>query len=405
MNRKRYILIAVMCLSTLCYTYPYLSSTFYTQFMEAFELTNEQIGTLLSMFGLTAVPGYLFGGLLADKFSPKKLVIISQLLTAAIGLCICFLHGYTVLLVCYLALGVSTTFIHWSAFLKLIRAQGAAEDEGKIFGFFESCSAAVSIVCSYGILSLLSKLPSFRVVQAIYAVILIVVAVVIAVCVKDADVQINTSEFKLSMAGKALKHPVTWLNGLIVLGIFMALSCSSYLNPMLSGVYGTSVGFATAFSIYNRCVARVLLCTFGGMLLDRLKTPKFMSLFSVAMIIGLVILIALPLSTEYMVAAFVVCVVFVSIMGTSRSGMYTPIPEAKMPMAITGTAMGICSAIGYSSDLWLYTLCGKWLDTYGNDGYDRIWMLTIAALVMVIICSVLLHIYEKKHNVFTKAEA
>ena len=53
MNRKRYILIAVMCLSTLCYTYPYLSSTFYTQFMEAFELTNEQIGTLLSMFGLT----------------------------------------------------------------------------------------------------------------------------------------------------------------------------------------------------------------------------------------------------------------------------------------------------------------------------------------------------------------
>ena len=176
MNKRRYLLISVMTLSTLCYTYPYLSSTFYTQFMEAFGLTNEQVGSLISMFGLTAVPGYLFGGLLADKFSPKKLVIISQLLTAVIGLCICFLNGYTVLVVCYLALGVTTTFIHWSAFLKLIRAQGGPDDEGKIFGFFETCYSIVSIVCSYGILGALGSLPSFRWVQAIYAVILIVVA-------------------------------------------------------------------------------------------------------------------------------------------------------------------------------------------------------------------------------------
>ena len=90
MSKRKYLLIAVMTLSTLCYTYPYLSSTFYTQFMEAFELSNAQVGNLIAMFGLTAVPGYLFGGLLADRFSPKKLVIISQLLTAVIGLCICF---------------------------------------------------------------------------------------------------------------------------------------------------------------------------------------------------------------------------------------------------------------------------------------------------------------------------
>lgn len=98
-----------------------------------------------------------------------------------------------------------------------------------------------------------------------------------------------------------------------------------------------------------------------------------------------------------MIFAFILCVLFSTIMGTSRSGMYTPIPEAKMPMNITGTAMGICSAIGYSSDLWLYTLCGNWLDKYGSAGYNYIWILTIGAMILVIFCSFLLHIYEKKY--------
>ncbi|QUO38430.1 MFS transporter [Dysosmobacter sp. Marseille-Q4140] len=398
MKTRKYVLIAVMTLSTLCYTYPYLSSTFYTQFMEAFGLTNAQVGNLIAMFGLTAVPGYLFGGLLADRFSPKKLVIISQLLTAVIGLCICFLQGYTILLICYLALGVSTTFIHWSAFLKLIRAQGTDADEGKIFGFFETCSAAVSIICSYGILGILGNLPSFRIVQAIYAVILIIVAVVIGLFVKDADVRgVSSDRFRISMAGKALRHPVTWINGFIVMGLFMALSCSTYLNPMLSENYGMNVTVATGYSIYNRYVARVLLATAGGLLLDKLKTPKFLSIFSVAMMVVLGGLIAVPMDSSLMVLAFILCILFSSMLGSTRSGMYTPIPEAKMPMSITGTAMGICSAIGYSSDLWLYTLCGKWLDQYGSAGYHYIWMLTIGAMALVVVCCVLLHLYEKKY--------
>lgn len=404
MNRRRYLLIAVMTLSTLCYTLPYLSSTYYTQFMEAFGLTNEQVGSLISMFGLTAVPGYLFGGLLADRFSPKKLVIVSQLLTAVIGLCICFLSGYTVLVVSYLALGVTTTFIHWSAFLKLVRAQGGPEDEGKVFGFFETCYSAVSIICSYGILGVLGSLPSFRWVQAIYAVILIVVAAVIAIFVKDADVRGTSSDsFRLSMAGKAVRHPVTWLNGLIVMGMFIALSTSTYLNPMLSEVYGLDVTVSTGYSIYNRYVARVLLATAGGLLLDKLKTPKTMSIFSAGMIAMLLALTFMPQDASFLIGAVIICVLLSSIMGASRSGMYTPIPEAKMPMSITGTAMGICSAVGYSSDLWLYTLCGKWLDSYGIAGYTYIWLLTIAAVAMVIACCALLHLYEKKHRVFDAA--
>lgn len=401
-NNSRYVLIALLSLSTLCYTYPYLSSTFYNQFMEAFQLSNAQIGHLLTLFSLTATPGYLFGGLLADKFSPKKLVVISQLLTAGIGLCICFIQGYVVLLVCYLGLGISTTFIHWSAYLKLIRAQADPGEEGKIFGFFETCAAVVGIITNYGVLAILGHLSSFRIVQAIYAVILVIVAVIIILFVKDADADINTSEFKLSMVPQALAHPVTWINGFIVMGIFMCVSACTYLNPYLSGVFGTSVGFATSFAIINRSIMRILVCGVGGLLLDKLRTPKFLIICS---IVGAVILLPINFieqSNSSMMIAIIICLAFIAVLNMSRSGMYTPIPEAKMPMAITGTAMGICSAIGYSSDLWLYSLCGKWLDQYGNDGFRYVIYLIIASLALVVVCSLLLHAYEKKHNVFAE---
>ena len=69
----------------------------------------------------------------------------------------------------------------------------------------------------------------------------------------------------------------------------------------------------------------------------------------------------------------------------------------------TGTAMGITSAVGYSTDLWLYTLCGNWLDAYGNAGYRNILLLYLAGLAVVVVCAFLLHRYEKSHNLISSA--
>ena len=69
----------------------------------------------------------------------------------------------------------------------------------------------------------------------------------------------------------------------------------------------------------------------------------------------------------------------------------------------TGTAMGITSAVGYSTDLWLYTLCGNWLDAYGNAGYRNILLLYLAGLAVVVVCAILLHRYEKSHNLISSA--
>ncbi len=402
-KRKKYLLIFLLTMSALCYNLPYLSATFYTQFLEAFNLSNTQAGFLMTMFSLTATPGYLFGGLLADKFSPKKLLIISQLLTAVLGFAMSLVNGYAILIVCYLGFGVSTTFLHWSAFLKLIRAQADENEEGKVFGFFELSYAVVGAITSYGILAALSKLSNFRIVTSVYAVILVLVAIVIVFALKDVEENEASNEFNFKMASKAIAHPVTWLNGLIVMGMFIIVTGSSYLNPYMSSVFGTTVAFGTGLTIFNRTIARIICAPFGGMLLDKWKTPKFMITFCVVLIALASVFLFIPQDASGRTIAIIAAVLIIMVLSGSRSGLYTPIPEAKIPFEIMGTSMGIASAVGYSTDLWLYTLCGKWIDTLGNAGYRNIILLYIAGLVLVIAASFLLYIYEKKHGVFAES--
>lgn len=75
--KNKYITVFIYTLSTLVFFLPQLSTFYYVVFLDAFNLTNAQAGTLLSVYGMTSLPAYLFGGLLADKFKAKNLIIIS----------------------------------------------------------------------------------------------------------------------------------------------------------------------------------------------------------------------------------------------------------------------------------------------------------------------------------------
>ena len=51
--------------------------TYYDAFIQAMSVTNEEFGTILTVYGWVAVAGYIVGGLLADKVSPRSLMAIT----------------------------------------------------------------------------------------------------------------------------------------------------------------------------------------------------------------------------------------------------------------------------------------------------------------------------------------
>ena len=84
--RTKYIWVAVITMSTIVYLIPYTYLDFYNPFLEAFQITDGQSGKIMTFFGLTAAPGYFIGGWLADKFNPKKLVVVSTFPHHATGI-------------------------------------------------------------------------------------------------------------------------------------------------------------------------------------------------------------------------------------------------------------------------------------------------------------------------------
>ncbi|MBV7276190.1 MFS transporter [Clostridium sp. PL3] len=399
--KKKYQTVFLLTCGLCIWNIVYLPSFFYVPFQKAFQMTNEQMGTLLSMYGVIALLGYFFGGMVADKFNPKKLMVLSNIATGLLGLYMATFPNYNALIIVYMAFGVTSVMLYWSAFVKSIRMMGDDDEQGKLFGAFESFYGIVSLVLSYIILLTFSNYIAnnghFEYVIISYSVISIIIGFFILILYKpekNASNMISTeSKFNFKALPQALKLPVTWFNSIIVFTLFVIISGSSYLNPFLNSVYMVPVTWATALGIAIKYGFRVFVSPIGGSLIDKYKkSSKVLIYTSVLIITAGIFLLILPKNPKYMVLGVVAVFIFCVVNNLPRGCMYVPVAEAKVPVEIVGTVVGIVSAIGYSSDVYIWKLFGSLLDKHGNQGYNYIFMILIGSATIALVTGI---IYDK----------
>ena len=114
-----------------------LPRIFRPTFLDVFELTNFQLGGCFSIYGTVALLLYLFGGAIADKFSPRKLIAGSLFLTALGGLALSTFPSIDTLQLIYGYWGFTTIFLFWGAMIKATRVWGGTTKQGSAFGFLE----------------------------------------------------------------------------------------------------------------------------------------------------------------------------------------------------------------------------------------------------------------------------
>src|SRR5690349_6241752 len=86
--------------------------------LEVFALSNTELGAVFSAYGVLAMLAYFPGGALADRYSARKLLSASLVLTALGGLymlSIPDLRGLTLLFALY---GVTTILLFWAALIR-----------------------------------------------------------------------------------------------------------------------------------------------------------------------------------------------------------------------------------------------------------------------------------------------
>lgn len=157
-NTATLVILAVS--GALIYALPYFRNYYYDVFLDAFHLTNTQMGTLGSAYGVCCLISYIFGGFCADRWKTKYLLTISLVATGLLGFTLLLYPPYPVLLLIHAAWGITSIMTFWGALVKAVRSLGSENEQGKAFGFFEGGRGVTNIIQSAVILGIFAFLRS-----------------------------------------------------------------------------------------------------------------------------------------------------------------------------------------------------------------------------------------------------
>ena len=117
-----YVIILLILSGEAVFILPFvLARVFRPTFLDVFQLTNLELGTCFSVYGIVAFISYLFGGPLADRYPPRKLMSIALFLTALGGVALSTYPSYFIMKIIYGYWGFTTIFLFWSAMIKATR--------------------------------------------------------------------------------------------------------------------------------------------------------------------------------------------------------------------------------------------------------------------------------------------
>ena len=399
-NMLRLILISIA--GTMIYGLPYFRSYYYDAYLQTYGLTNSQMGMFGSIFGIMGACSYLFGGVVADMFSARKLMTISMILTGLGGLLHLFHPSYLMLVGIYFLWGFTSLFAFWPALLKVLRSLANEDEQSKAYGFMDATRGitnAVQLAVTLAIFNALSKkasdLAGLNGVVIFYSAICIVMGIGLYFVLDEKKLQTGSddaddeSKFSFAIVKQVLKMPVVWLLSLVV--------CCSYTMPILFyyftpyatanlGMTAAAGAMVTMLAQYVRPVA----CVVGGVAADKIGRANVMYGTMGIMLASTLVLIFAKSMANAVFIGICACIYFG--MYGAYSLVFSMFDECGIPKYMSGTAIGLICTIGYMPEFFCPLLAGKVLDTYGNAGYH---ILFIFLAVMMVIGLILLTFYKR----------
>ena len=399
-NMLRLILISIA--GTMIYGLPYFRSYYYDAYLQTYGLTNSQMGMFGSIFGIMGACSYLFGGVVADMFSARKLMTISMILTGLGGLLHLCHPSYLMLVGIYFLWGFTSLFAFWPALLKVLRSLANEDEQSKAYGFMDATRGitnAVQLAVTLAIFNALSKkasnLAGLNGVVIFYSAVCIVMAIGLYFVLDEKKLQTGSdgaedeSKFSFAIVKQVLKMPVVWLLSLVV--------CCSYTMPILFyyftpyatanlGMTAAAGAMVTMLAQYVRPVA----CVVGGVAADKIGRANVMYGTMGIMLVSTLVLIFARSMTNAVFIGICACIYFG--MYGAYSLVFSMFDECGIPKYMSGTAIGLICTIGYMPEFFCPLLAGKVLDAYGNAGYH---ILFIFLAVMMVIGLILLTFYKR----------
>jgi len=376
-----------------------LARVFRPTVLDVFELDNVQLGICFSVYGIVALVSYLFGGPLADKYPPRKLIAVAMWMTALGGLVYATFPGYTVLKIIYGYWGFTTIFLFWPSLIKATRVWGGSDSQGKAFGFLDGGRGLVGAL--FGTLGVITfslfisteiaeaKVSESR--AAFKYVILVSTGVISLVGLltwwflkldDKFEKEITLPKIALPQIQEVLRLPSVWLLMIIILSAYVGYKITDVFSlyaqdvMLYDQVESAQVG---TFLLFIRPVIGVVI----GVLADRTQTTLWLALSFVITFFGALLFATGMISDSTTVLFFISILVVATGVYAARSLYFAVMERGRIPLVLTGTAVGLISIVGYTPDIFAGPAMGYLLDNSpGVKGHQHVfWMLALFSFV------------------------
>jgi nitrate/nitrite transporter NarK len=370
-----------------------LQRVFRPTVLKVFELDNVELGLCFSVYGFVALVSYLIGGPLADKFPPRKLIAVALWMTALGGLVFATFPNYGTLKILYGYWGFTTIFLFWAPMIKATRVWGGEKAQGKAFGLLDGGRGLVgALFGTMGVLvfsffmtadldvaTLKESRFAFRYVILVSSAMVALVGLLVWWFMKLpglAEKEIIVDKITVSQIREVLRLPSVLLLMVIILCAYVGYKITDVFSLYAQDVMlYDEVGAAQVgtFLLFVRPVVGVLI----GILADRSRPSLWLFISFIIAFFGAVIFATgLVADTTYIPFLLSILVVAIGVYA-ARALYFAVMQSGKIPLVLTGTAVGLISLIGYTPDIFAGPAMGYLLDSSpGLKGHQHVfWML------------------------------
>ncbi len=380
--------------------------------LEVFSLTNAELGDIFAAYGIVAMLCYFPGGALADRFSPKNLMTFSLAATALGGFYFAQHPNESELFILYIYWGATSILLFWSAMLKATRQWGGNDRQGSTFGLLDAgrgLVAALAATLATTLFSLFLSSPSelidneqraqaFNIVIYFYSVTTLISGVLVYLFLPEENYQATKGPLWHSL--KVLKKKTIWLQAIIIVCAYCGFkgvdNYSLYAVKLLKFNEIEAAQFMS-YSAYLRPIAAIIF----GFLADRFTSSRLVFLGFVLAALGYAFLSVITPQTAWLTIIIInMLITLIAVFGIR--GIYFALThESGVPHHNTGVAVGFVSLLGFTPDVFFYSITGRILDgSQSMQGFQVYFILLCGIAIIGALATGLLYFINARRKVW-----
>jgi nitrate/nitrite transporter NarK len=373
--------------------------------LEVFNLNNAQFGDATAIYGIMAMLSYFPGGILADRFSARKLMSLSLIATSLGGIFFAMIPCQLVLSVIFGYWGMTTVFLFWAAMIRATREWGGRLAQGRAFGLLDggrglaaagAASIAVLVLDAFlpedlSIATLSNRTTAIQSVILFYSGMTFLAAVIVWIFIPDSQSGSNGSG-KRSLSGiqYVIRNRAVWLQAIIVVCAYCGYKGLDFYTLYAVDILGWDEVRAAQW-MSNATYLRPIAAIGAGFLADRFTSRKIISITFGLVLISYITLGIITPEVKFLNIIYG-NLIFTFIAAYALRGVYFAlIGETNIPGIYTGTAVGLISVIGFTPDIFFYAVGGRIIDASpGLVGFHNYYLFLGVFAVLGLLATLIL---------------